>query len=217
MASIFSGNDLISSTNVRLSSIPEASNWRLALNSETSLLKRPVTSITGRLVFAPSSDGKRADNRLDRRTLDGVFNRVVDVGPDRVFHVAQQHCLFAQLPTHDAVLHRHAGDAEAGLCAADLRDPEHIAGKFVGRNLVEYLAINTMHEEQAGIGLGLVRDHLVVRLDSVLVLLGFVLVVGHGLGYLALIGFGLILCVSHADNEAKERGGQCASGSYANL
>ena len=150
LASMLVGNAFTFSMNVRRGSMPAGTEPPLGAElgqvggqGRGHLDHRP-------LVLAVGLDRKDRDDRLQRGRLHGVLDRVAHVGADLVLHVAQQDVIAALLPAHDAVAHRLAGIAVAGLRLLELGHPEHLLAQLLRRDLEEDLVVDPMDEEQTG-------------------------------------------------------------------
>ena len=99
--------------------------------------------------------------------MDRPGDRLLVIGHDGVGHALEQHTVALALPGHDPIAERLTAVADALCGPGDLTDPEKFLPELHLRNLVEHLVVELVHREDPLVGLRLVGDDLVIRLDAV--------------------------------------------------
>ncbi len=117
-------------------------------------------------VLTPGFHGENLDDGKHVRVLHRILDRPFLARPDRVLHIAQQHLLASQLPSHDSVGHGHAAVAVTCLSGIELGHPQHVLADLRRRQFVIDLVLDAVHAEETNLRLGFFRDHLVIRLDA---------------------------------------------------
>ena len=129
------------------------------------------------LVGAIRLDGKDLDDGCEVRSFDGLGDRIIRVGANGVTHITQEHFLAAHLPADNTFTGWHACIGRAGRRLRNRCNPQHVLVKGIEWNLVVQIVINLVDVKETSLGDGLVRDHFVVRLDGVFLLVLVVRVV----------------------------------------